>query len=500
MTRRDFVRRSALGAASAGMGTLAMSELSNEAHAQSRTNLVIVFPDQMRGQALGFLGEDPVITPHLDRFASESLVLPQAVSNYPVCSPYRGMLMSGMYPHRNKVTGNCTNRTARDGCELQERDRCWSDVLKDSGYSLGYIGKWHLDSPRAPYVKCTNNRGETKWNEWCAPARRHGFDFWYSYGTYDYHNRPMYWRTDAARDGFHFVDRWGPEHEADLAIEYIRNAGGTYRDPEKPFALVVSMNPPHTPYNLVPKKYVEHYAGRSVDDLCNRPSIPPARDKMGARYRKDIRNYFAMVTGVDEQFGRILAALGEAGLDEDTIVLFTSDHGNCLGAHGQITKNNHYEESMRVPFLVRWPGRIAPRRDDLLVSVPDVYPTLLDMMGLADAVPASVQGTSHARLFLERRGERPRSQLYLKMPSRDPSQGFRGVRTHRYKLVIEHRNEGEPRIVLHDLERDPYELENIAEREPRTVKTLVKTELAPWLRRIGDPWLRNLNAQVHASL
>ncbi|MCJ7549238.1 MAG: sulfatase-like hydrolase/transferase, partial [Anaerolineae bacterium] len=291
-----------------------------------RPNLLFVFVDQMRGQAMGFLNEEPVRTPSLDRFASEGLVLDSVSATYPVCSPYRAMLMTGRYPHANRVFSNCTSKTAPYGVELQEEDRCWSDILKDRGYSLGYIGKWHLDSPREPYIDCYNNRGETKWNEWCPPHRRHGFDFWYSYGTYGFHDRPMYWRTDAARDEFHFVDQWGPEHEADLAIDYLRNEGGTYRNPDKPFGLVVSMNPPHMPYDRVPERYVERYADLSDEQLCTRPDIPPAETKWGAYYRANIRNYFAMITGIDEQFGRILAALEDAGLAEETIVVFTSDH------------------------------------------------------------------------------------------------------------------------------------------------------------------------------
>ena len=85
-----------------------------------------------------------------------------------------------------------------------------SAALKQVGYRTGYIGKWHLDAPREPYVDCSNNRGAMKWNEWCPPQRRHGFDFWYSYGTYDQHLQPLYWRADSPRHGFHYVDQWGP--------------------------------------------------------------------------------------------------------------------------------------------------------------------------------------------------------------------------------------------------------------------------------------------------
>ena len=131
--------------------------------ATEHPNLVIVFPDQMRGTSMAFRGLEPVITPNLDRFAAESLVLPEAVSNFPVCSPYRAMLMTGKYPFGNQVVGNCTSRTEPHNCELQQADRCWSDILKDQGYSLGYIGKWHLDSPKEPYIDCANNKGEPTW-------------------------------------------------------------------------------------------------------------------------------------------------------------------------------------------------------------------------------------------------------------------------------------------------------------------------------------------------
>ena len=124
-------------------------------------NLIFVFPDQMRGQAMGFLGEEPVRTPTLDRFATQGLVLDNVSATYPVCSPYRAMLMSGKYPFANRVVANCTSGTAPYGVELQEQDRCWSDILSDRGYSLGYIGKWHLDSPREPYVDTSNNHNDT---------------------------------------------------------------------------------------------------------------------------------------------------------------------------------------------------------------------------------------------------------------------------------------------------------------------------------------------------
>jgi arylsulfatase A-like enzyme len=444
----------------------------------------------MRAQALGFMGEDPVLTPNLDRFASQGVALTQAVSNYPVCSPFRAMMLTGQYPHTNGVLANCNTNGALHGYELATDARCWSDVLHDEGYALGYIGKWHLDSPHRPYVDTSNNSEEFAWNEWTPPHRRHGFDFWYAYGTYDNHDHPEYWTTDASRDERTRVDQWSPEHEADMAIRYIRNEGGGYRDPSRPWALVVSMNPPHMPYQRVPQRYLDMYGDATPEELINRPNVALGDDTPGTRLaRRHMKNYLAQCTGVDDQFGRILQALREDGLEEDTIVVFTSDHGNCLGSHEEVSKNNPYEESMRVPFLIRWTGAIEPREDDLLLSTPDIFPTLLELMGLEGQIPARVEGISRASILLSGTGVRPTSQLYLWVPYGEPALGRRGVRTHRYTLSIEKAADGTETRTLFDNREDPYQLVNIADDRPELADELVGTELTPWLERTRDPWL-----------
>lgn len=478
--------------AAAGCGALAVSRVGGEASAQTNRrppNLLIVMPDQMRGMAMGFLGEEPVLTPTLDRFAAESLVLTQAASTYPICSPARAMMLTGLYPHANGVLENCNSMSAPHGVELKATARTWSDVLKTRGYSLGYIGKWHLDSPHRPYVDTSNNTDQEAWNEWTPPERRHGFDFWYAYGTYDQHMHPEYWTTTATRDQRTKVEQWGPEHEADMAIRYLKNEGGTFRNAGQPFALVVSMNPPHMPYGQLPKSYVERYADAAPADLIKRASVnlngTTAMDQLA---RNQTKNYFAAITGVDEQFGRILSALDQLQLRDDTIVLFTSDHGNCLGAHQEVSKNVAWEESIRVPFLLRWPGRIRPRRDELLLSTPDIMPTLLTLMGFGADVPAGVQGVSHAALCLTGNGPRPTSQLYLHVPVGQPALGRRGVRTDRYTLVVTREAGAPERVELYDRLYDPSQLRDISASQPEMVRRLMARELSPWLERTGDPW------------
>ena len=450
-------------------------------------NLLFVFPDQLRGSALGFVGKEPAITPNIDRFARESLVLTNAVSNYPISSPFRAMLLTGKYPLSNRVVDNCWSVSSKYNVELRETDTTWSDVLKSRGYSLGYIGKWHLEAPHEPYVDCSNNKGGVAWNEWTPPNRRHGFSFWYAYNTYDQHNHPLYWNTTATRDGFVYINKWGPEHEADLAIEFIKNEDGKYREKGKPWALVVSMNPPHMPYDQVPEKYVRMYDSVPDSKLFTTPNIPPADSTWGKYNRKNARNQYAMITGVDECFGRILKALKEAGYDKNTIVVFTSDHGDCLGRHNQISKNNPFEESIVIPFLIRWQGIIKPGKDDILLSVPDIYPTLLSIMGLKKLIPKSVEGKDFSKIFLTREGQRPTSQFYMLIPCDDHSGGNRGVRTHRYTMIINKNTDGSDKKFLYDNLHDPFQLENIAEKEVETVNGL-KKELNEWLLLTKDSW------------
>lgn len=458
-----------------------------KASSEKHPNILVILTDQWEGRALGYLGREQVRTPHLDALAKEGLTLTHMVSNYPLCSPARAMLMTGTYPVKNKVISNSNSASAPFGVALPVDMVCWSDILKAKGYSNGYIGKWHLDSPYQPYIPTKNNEGKVAWNEWTPPERRHGFDYWYAYNTYDEHDRPMYWDTKATRDQFHFVDQWGPEHEADKAIDFLSNKRNM-RNTGNPFALVVSVNPPHSPYDRMPKRYLEPYQNVPLDSLLTAPNIPPAGTPMGDLYRKEIKNYYANMTGVDEQIGRILAALKEQKLLDNTIVLITADHGNCLGKHEEVSKNNIYEESLRIPFLISWKVKIRPGIDTrLLASLPDVYPTLLDLAGFRKDIPTSVDGISHAPYLLKRAGKLPQEQYIMgNIPSNEVriNSGLRGVRTERYKLAYERRGKIFTGL-LYDLKADPYEMKNIYSKAHPQV-SLLTPRLKHWLKKTGD--------------
>lgn len=463
--------------------------LCSVVQAQEKPNLVFIMADQWRGDALGCIGKEPVKTPNLDQLASEGLNLTNAVSSYPVSSPARGMLMTGMYPHKNKVIGNYNSDNAIYGVELPQDVCCWSDVLKANGYQTAYIGKWHLDAPHKPYVDTYNNRGPVAWNEWCPPERRHGFEHWIAYGTYDNHLRPMYWSTNASRDSFYYVNQWGPKYETDRAIDYLNE----HIDRTRPFAMVVSMNPPHTGYDLVPSKYKEIYKDLDIEALCaNRPDIPAKDTETGDYFRNNIRDYYACMTGVDEQIGRIIQELKRLRLYENTIIVFTSDHGICMGAHNHIGKNVYFEESMRIPFIITWPKRIMPRVDPTtMIAFADLYPTLLSMMGLQKQIPKEVQSFNLSSVLLSEKEDACIVQPYYYIDPSNQSTGSRGLRTATHTFIVHTTNGKVDDIFLFDRESDPYQMDNIAEYHPQLVKRL-KDRLKKWLKKTEDPFLNYL--------
>jgi len=474
LSRRDFLKHSSEFSAAVALYPAA-SLVAKNPEGLRKPNLVFMFPDQFRRQAIGFMKEDPVITPNLDEFASQSLVLTDAVSSYPVCSPFRAQLFTGKYPVSNGVTTNCNS--SKD-VMLKQSQRCLSDILHDNGYSLGYLGKWHLDKPHEPYV-----------------GRRRGR---HAYNCRDQHMNPRYWKTQAKREEPTYFDEWSTKHETDVAIEFIRNPTkhetdvaiefirnpqGKYRNPNKPFAIFIAPNPPHTPFDQVPRKYVDMYEGKSYKDLLNRPNVD--LDNPHPQAKQHVKNYFAAVTGTDEQFGRILDTLKQQQLEDDTIVVFTADHGEMMGSHNRMHKGVPFEESIGIPFIIRWPDRISSRRDNLLLSPADIMPSLLGLLGLTHHIPNDVEGRDYSSIMLDKPGTRPTSALYLNCSGSNG--GNRGLRTHRYTFTINRQKNRKNEVLLFDNKMDPYQLDNIAESSPEVVRRLTG-ELNQWLRKTKDPW------------
>ena len=442
-----------------------------------RPNLVFIVPDEFRAQAMGFRGEDPVLTPNLDRLSGEGLCFNRAYSNSPVCSPYRGILFTGKYPYENGVITNCNS--GNPDCYLRADAVCLPDVLHENGYACGYIGKWHLECPQEedyPYLPPRRWDGNI-WDAYTPKERRHGFTFWHSYGCCDNHFEPHYWETDGeAKDCLH-VKQWAPEHETDVAVEYIKNA-----DTQKPFALFIAHNPPHMPFEMVPDKYLELYRDKTAEELLNRPNVPEGEP--GSRARASVQQYFAAVSGLDEQLGRVLDAIDEKGIRDNTIVVYTSDHGEMMGSHGRMEKNSFYAESFQIPLLIRYPEKIRPRKTDMLLSTVDLMPTLLTMLGLTDQIPEGLRGQDAGGAILENRDCAIPCALYHHTTI------SRGFKNDRYTFVIHHEEDEKDRpleAVLFDDEADPYQMKNLAEKRPELVREFAEG-LAGMLEECGDPF------------
>lgn len=472
-------------------------------------NVIYVFPDQYRNAALGFWAQDgfrqvvnfrpdPVHTPRLNAFARESLVLTSAQSNCPLSSPHRGSLLTGMYPNKSGVPLNCNS--TRPISSLRTDVVGLGDLFSRAGYECAYIGKLHTDFPTPNDPEHPGQYVETQrpvWDAYTPLERRHGFNYWYSYGTFDEHKRPHYWDTQGKK---HEIRKWSPEHEADQVIGYLKNKAGQ-RDGGKPFFLMLSMNPPHSPYRSLDDCMEQDYAlyrDRTPEQLLIRPNADLTRAKV-----RSAAYYFASVTGVDREFGRILDELHRQGLDKNTIVVFTSDHGETMCSQGtDDPKNSPYTESMNVPFLIRYPQKIRPRVDNLLLSSPDIMPTLAGLCGLQKEIPSTVQGVNYAPLFLGKETvKRPYGALYLQnVDGEKDINGLvtsyfpmtRGIKTERYTLAltIDKKSRTLTKTLLFDDQKDPYQLKNLSpEEHPDVMRELLKA-MAQELKRIEDPWYK----------
>ena len=373
-------------------------------------------------------------------------------------------------------------------------------MLKAQGYSCGYIGKLHADHPTPndpanPGHYVSDRRPE--WDAYTPAERRHGFDFWYSYGTFDEHKNPHYWDTDGVRHDPHV---WSVGHETDKAIEFLRNRNGE-RKKNAPFFLTIAYNPPHSPYESLEDCMEEDYnlyKDMGYKQLYVRPNADTTIWKAGAA-----RYYFANVTGIDREFGRLLDELKRLGLDDNTIVVFTSDHGETMCSQGtDDPKNSIYTESFNVPFMIRYPDKIRPRVDSTLLSTIDIMPTLLSMAGLEAKIPESAEGRDLSPVLLEngKDCDIPDCALYIRNVNGPKDEdgnvrGFfpvaRGIKTDRYTFEVAIKKNGSlASVTIYDDINDPYQLSCIDYRkEPELFSTLMNM-LKAKLQEADDIWHR----------
>ena len=454
--RRSRLSTLALIATSLFIGPGLSASETSEAR---RPSVLIIIPDQLRAQALGCMGNPDTRTPHIDALARQGVLFRNTFANTPVCCPARANLLTGKYAHKNGMIAN--------DLRLRESETTVAELLASAGYRTGFIGKWHLDGgPRLP--------------GFVPPGpRRQGFQFWAANECDHRHFRPTYFRDtpEPIRD-----DRYEPEVWTDRAIEFVRASGND------PFFLIVSMGPPHDPY-AAPHPYMAMYDPAKIQVRPNWVEGVPGAG------RKELAAYAASVTAVDDQVGRLLKALDDAGRADDTIVLLTSDHGDMLGSQGRRLKRKPWEESIRVPGIVRYPAKVKPRRvEEGILTHVDVTPTLLGLCGLP--VPVAMQGADLSGLVLGTTREAPRSaffQIFVPFAGDGTPKPWRGVRTDRHMYA----RTAEGPWALYDLKDDPYERKNLANDPSRSaLRAEMEALLDAWMKRTGDSWALNSMAPV----
>jgi arylsulfatase A-like enzyme len=429
-------------------------------------NVVFVFGDQWRAQATGYAGNPNVSTPHLDRLAQESIHFTQAVAGCPVCSPYRASLLTGQFPLTHGVFVN--------DVYLRPRVTSLAEAYARAGYDTAYIGKWHVDGHgRSNYIP---------------RQRRLGFDYWKVLEcTHDY-NHSAYYAGDSEDKLY-----W----EGYDAIAQTRDAQRYIREHnrETPFLLVLSWGPPHAPYGTAPEAYRARY---DPGEIVLRPNVPKAD---AAQAREDLAGYYAHCSALDDCVGGLLATLEESGLADETVLVFTSDHGDMLGSHGQWKKQRPWDESIRVPFLLRYPALLgrAGSRVNGLIDAPDLMPTLLGLCGLE--IPDTVEGLDFSG-YLQGGDDPTDGAVLIACPqpfgqwtvSRHGGVAYRGLRTHRYTYT---RTLNGPWL-LYDNQQDPYQMRNLVD-EP--AHAALKDKLDAWLQRkldaSGDAFLPGLEYIRH---
>ena len=441
-------------------------------------NLVFVFADQLRRDCVGYNGDARARTPNLDRLSGQAISFSNAISAHPVCAPFRASLFTGKYSSSTGVVIN----TVR----CNPNHECFGHVLTRGGYETSYIGKWHLwGTKRGDYY-------DTEYAYTPPGEYRLGFDgYWAAYNFL--HN---YYLSQCFEDTPQPIRPHGyePDWQTDLAIERVRRMSGT----GNPFALFLSFGTPHEPWCRcnVPEEFAKSFDWVDFDDRP--PNFMEGIDKyrdawtFGEGYADaevyvgDKRNYYAMTANLDWNVGRLLKALDKMGLADDTIVVFTSDHGSMFGEHGRAGKCTFYEEAVRVPLLVRWPGRIpAGHATDACLSTPDIMPTLLSMMHLP--VPAAAEGTDLSHLALGQPGPAPDCALLQGMAETDgwdDGYEWRAVRDKQYTYAVYREGRME---LLFDNVADRYQMTNLID-DPAHADTAdrLRKLMADRMAALGD--------------
>ena len=445
ITRRGFV-----GAAGAGLAA------QRAPAADGRPNILWICTDQQRWDTIRSLGNEHIRTPNLDRLVADGVSFENAYCQSPICTPSRAGFLTGMYP---SAVHGCMNGNER----WDNAAPLISKTLADAGYDCGLAGKFHLSGAQGRIEPRTDDGYRVfHWSH-------HPHDDWPEGHSY------IEWLKSKGKDYTSIYKDLGyiPSelHQttwcADRAIDFMSE------ERSQPWLFSLNCFDPHSPFDP-PREWLDHYPESDMPGPLFRESDLAAQERLKnvnfqrtARRPEDLgaksyqAKYYAMIELIDHNVGRMLDALERTGQRENTVVIFTSDHGETLGDHGLLLKGcRFYESLVHVPLLISWPGRFkSGLRSGALVELTDLAPTLLELAGLA--VPDSMHGKAltailEGRSSADRHREFVRSEYYRALAG---VQSFGTmVRSERFKQVVYH---GHGLGELFDLDADPGEFENL---------------------------------------
>lgn len=452
-----------------------------------RPNILIFIADQQRNDTLGFMGATPCRTPNIDALATDGVSFDRAITPSPLCLPARAAMFTGLYPHQNHMQDNPTS--ALETCTLL-------DTLRANDYRVDYAGKWHMGSGNLDQFTDRNEGDDTSiYSQWCLDQGL--VDGWtFNHPECRTHRKPSMSIPKASKLDMP-VEKTNDAFIADIAIDMLKT-----RDRNHPFCLVCGFNGPHPPFKI-PEPYFGMYELESVAAPANFGPQAGEPDANRASYYRSLFNdhgadfdewrasyavYWGFTSLIDTMTGRVLQALDEERLSEDTIVLYVSDHGEMLGAHGLWHKMVAYEEAIRVPMILRYPGAVTSGlRLDTPASLIDVTPTLLSLADLP--VPEQVEGMDLSSELNGATGSFDKRTLFCEHKPLGPwmqAVDWRMAQADGLKYVWNRDDRDE----LYDLKTDPFETRNAIDRpEFGTVLSGLRRDLGRWMADTRDPLL-----------
>ena len=460
----------------------------------TRPNILIIYADQMRYDAMGCTGNPVIRTANIDRLSNEGVHFEEAYTSYPICCPFRASMLTGKYAQGHGMIQN--------HFPLRGGQGFLAEFLRDAGYQTGYIGKWHLEGgPKQGFVPSD---------------RRFGVDHFVGFNRgHDYLSSIYY---DDAGQAYHST-RYEPDYQTDQFIDFMDNAARN----DAPFFGYLSYGPPHFPMDM-PDHWRRIYRPEEVPlppgvpdaelqtrvqdhrtnilcggdprsghkSHCSHETKPVGEVETEAEIREFIAEYYGMIHNIDFNVGRILNHLDALGITEDTMVVFLSDHGDMLGQHGSFCglKNQAFRASMHVPLIVRYPARFKPRRTQAMIDVGvDMMATILDLLDID--MPQGRDSKSYLPVLNGTATEHRRQLRYqvFRQTGGNPSEytpyAERGIRSKDWLYV----RRKDHRAYLYDQRVDPNEQVNLVE-DPAYAQMMDQfdRDLAAHMEKTGDDW------------